>query len=283
VRRFGLPGVALATLALVAYLRAVDLGADIHAEARPEAHPAAEGWRVGLSGPLPELMKAQAANDNHEFYFTRAIYSSGGMGRRGRSWETDYPKSDQQFVLVLQRLIREVDVYGADHAMRLDDPELRRFPFLYAVEVGRMNLTDDEVKGLRSYLLAGGFLIVDDFWGTYQWQNFEENIKRVLPEYEIVDLPLNHPLFSTYYEIKEILQVPFYGRGCAGGPYWEQDGYVPYIKAIFDDRGRMLVLISWNSDLGDAWEWMELACYPLTHSTYAAQLGVNAIIYAMSH
>ena len=146
-----------------------------------------------------------------------------------------------------------------------------------------MALTDSEVKGLRSYLKAGGFLIVDDFWGSYQWANFEQNIKRVLPEYNIVDLPLSHPLFHSYYEIEEILQVPNINNGCAGGPYYEQDGYVPAIRAIFDERGRLLVLISWNSDLGDAWEWMEQACYPLKMSTYAYQLAVNAIIYSMTH
>jgi hypothetical protein len=219
----------------------------------------------------------------HAFYLTRAIYSSGGFGGYGRSWAVDYPKGDQQFVAVVQRLLREIDVYASDNSVQLDDPKLRLFPFLYAVEVGRMSLTDTEVKGLRDYLMAGGFLIVDDFWGTYQWQNFENNIRRVLPEYPIVDLPLTHEIFHTFYDIKEILQVPFSGNACSGAPYYEQDGYVPMVKGIFDERGRLLVLISWNSDLGDAWEWMELACYPLTHSKYASQLGVNTIIYAMSH
>jgi hypothetical protein len=219
----------------------------------------------------------------NEFYFTRAMYSSGSFGGFGQSWATDYPKGDQQFVAVIQRLLRELDIYDRDHAMRLDDPNLRRFPFLYAVEVGRMSLTDSEVKGLRGYLQAGGFLIVDDFWGTYEWANFEYNIKRVLPEYPIVDLKLDHPIFHSYYDIKQILQVPYSGNACSGGPYYEKDGYVPVVRGIFDERGRLLVLISFNSDLGDAWEWMELSCYPLTHSTYAAQLGVNTIVYALTH
>ncbi|MGH7470432.1 MAG: DUF4159 domain-containing protein [Longimicrobiales bacterium] len=280
MRRFGVLEVTLAALAT-----AVVLGAVSSTESSPEARSAGGAWRLALPHERAKLAAALASfgTRKHEFYFTRAMYSSGGFGGFGRSWATDYPKGDQQFVAVLQRLIRELDTFGSDHAMRLDDPELRRFPFLYAVEVGRMDLTDSEVRGLRDYLKAGGFLIVDDFWGTYEWMNFAENITRVLPEYAIVDLPLTHPLFHIYYDIKEILQVPYHGRGCSGGPYWEQDGYVPYVKAIFDDKGRMLVLISWNSDLGDAWEWMELACYPLTHSTYAAQLGANTIIYAMSH
>lgn len=229
--------------------------------------------------PLPEGAR------RHEFYFTRAIYSSGygrGYRRRG-SWSVDYPKADQQFLAVLGRLARELDSYPGENAIELEDPDLRRFPFLYAVEVGYMGLSDPEVKGLRDYLKAGGFLIVDDFWGTYEWANFEENIRRVLPEYPIVDLPLSHPLFHTYYDIKEVLQVPNFRQGCDGGPYYERDGYVPMVRAIFDETGRLLVLISFNSDLGDAWEWMELPCYPLALSTYAYEFAVNTIVYAMSH
>lgn len=250
------------------------------------------GWLLALGLlllPLTMVEDAEArsagTHRRHAFYFTRAVYSSGGGGfRRGRdSWATDYPKGDQQFAAVVQRLVRELDVFQSDNAIPLDDPKLRAFPFLYAVEVGQMGLSDPEVKGLRGYLMAGGFLIVDDFWGTYEWQNFEQNIRRVLPEYPIVDLPLTHELFHAYYDIKEILQVPYHGNACSGSPYYEQDGYVPMVKAIFNERGRLLVLISWNSDLGDAWEWMELPCYPLTHSKYASQLGVNTIVYAMSH
>jgi hypothetical protein len=284
VRRFGVFGVTLAALPF-----AVVLGTVSTPEAPPPARSSASAWRAGA----PAALSNRAHGDlpfgtrKYEFYFTRAIYSSGyfgyGYGRRGGSWAVDYPKADQQFLSVLGRLARTLDSYPNDNAMRLDDPNLRYFPFLYAVEVGRMDLSDPEVQGLRSYLLAGGFLIVDDFWGSYEWSNFEENIRRVLPEYEIVDVPLTHPIFHAYYEIDEVLQVPNYNNGCAGGPYYERDGIVPRVRGIFNERGRLLVLISWNSDLGDAWEWMELACYPLPMSTYAYQLGVNTIVYAMSH
>jgi hypothetical protein len=243
----------------------------------------------GSRAPLNE--SGVPGKRKHEFYFTRAIYSSGMggygyrgfRGRGGGSWATDYPKADSQFLAVLGRLARELDSYDGEHAVRLDDPELRKFPFLYAVEVGRMGLTDDEIKGLREYLLAGGFLIVDDFWGTYQWANFEENIRQVLPEYAIVDVPISHPVFHSYYDINEVLQVPNISNGCSGGPYYEQDGYTPMVKGIFDEHGRLLVLISFNSDLGDAWEWMEQSCYPLPMSTYAYEFAVNTIVYAMSH
>ena len=218
----------------------------------------------------------------HEFYFTRGIYSGGGYGRRRSSWDVDYPKADIQFLWGLRRLTN-IDAYEWQNAVLLTDPDLRRHPFLYVLEVGSMHLTPDEVESLRSYLLAGGFLFVDDFWGSWEWQNFEYEIHQVLPEYEIVELPADHPLLSTFYEIDEILQVPNVGRARRGGYTHEQDGYVPHMRAIFDDDGRLLVLINWNTDLGDAWEWAEDPWYPLMYSNFAYQVAVNAIIYSMSH
>ena len=218
----------------------------------------------------------------HSFYFSRAQYTDGGRRRWGSSWETDYPKADRQFLTVLKRLTN-LDAFAEEHAMRLDDPAMRRFPFLYAVEVGRMALTDAEVKGLREYLLAGGFLVVDDFWGTYEWQNFEEQIRRVLPEYPIVEIPRDHPIFSAFYQIDEIIQVPNVYQGSNGSRTHERDGYVAHCRGIFDDKGRLLVVINWNTDLGDAWEWAEQPQYPLKFSTYAYRMGANFIVYAMSH
>lgn len=219
----------------------------------------------------------------HSFYFTRARYSGGGRGwRRGNSWATDYPKADLQFLSVLTRL-SNIDAYSEDNAVDLSDPNLRRYPFIYALEVGFMSLTDEEVQGLRDYLLAGGFLMIDDFWGTYQWRNFEQEIKRVLPEYPIVELPIDHPIFSAMYTVNEIVQVPTVDRGVMGLPTYEQDGYEPYARGIFDDNGRLLVMINWNTDIGDAWEWAEHPQYPLKFSTYAFEMGTNAIIYAMTH
>ena len=278
MRRFGFPAVLLAIL--------LPASAALAFASIPETRAGARTQVRGV--PASAANPAVLAGKRYEFYFTRAVYSDGGrFGRFGRgrgSWSTDWPKADIQFLSVLRRLASHLDSYENDNPVELTDPNLRRFPFVYAVEVGNMALSDAEVKSLREYLLAGGFLFVDDFWGGYQWQNFELNIRRVLPEYQIVDLPLDHPLFHTYYEIKEILQVPVYTRGCSGGPYWEQaDDTEPRIMGISDEKGRLLVVISYNSDMGDAWEWMELACYPLPLSTYAYEFAVNAIIYSMSH
>src|SRR5712692_6195870 len=151
------------------------------------------------------------------------------------------------------------------------------------VEVGHTDMTDGEIAGLRRYLLAGGFLVVDDFWGTYEWQVWESQIGRVLPEYRIVELPLDHPLFNTFYHVKEVLQVPNGPQICRGAPTWEKDGYTPHVRGIFDREGRLMVVINWNTDLGDAWEWAEQPCYPLKYSTYAWEMGINFIIYSLSH
>jgi hypothetical protein len=215
----------------------------------------------------------------HSFYFTRAVYT--GSRRRGwGSWATDYPKADCQFLVVLRR-VTNLDAYPREHPILLDDPDLRRYPFLYAVEVGRMDLTDAEVDGLRDYLRAGGFLVVDDFWGSRQWEQFEENIRRVFPDRPIVEVPKNHEVFRSYYRIDEIVQVP--ARGRSRWQTWEGDGRVPHLRGIFDDDGRLVVAINWNTDLGDAWEWADVPDYPLEYSTFAYKMGINLIVYAMSH
>ena len=213
-----------------------------------------------------------------EFYFTRAVYNSYG---RWQSWAVDYPKADRQFLIVIRNLI-DIDAPDLENAVRLDDPKLRRFPFLYALEVGDILLSDAEVKGLREYLLAGGFLVIDDFWGTYEWQVFESQIVQVFPEYPIVDIPLDHPIFNQVYKIEEIIQVPNLPNA-QWGRTWEQDGYYPAVKGIFDDEGRLMVVINWNTDLGDAWEWAERPEYPLRYSAFAVEMGINFIVYAMSH
>lgn len=228
------------------------------------------------------------ARGKHAFYWTRAVYSgSRRRGWGGASWATDFPKGDRQFLLVLQRLVR-LDAYDWENAVSLADPELRRFPMIYAVEVGYMDLTPEEVRGLRDYLNAGGMMVVDDFWGSQQWAQFEANMRRVLPGRPIVDLPLSHPLFSTFYDIDVIKQVPNVGAArrityFGYGETSERDGYYPYVKAILDDRGEIMVLINWNTDLGDAWEWAEDPMYPLEYSTYAYEMGANMIVYGMSH
>lgn len=241
----------------------------------------ASAQRAMAQERLVDPLTDQRAGDksvDHEFFFTRAYYNS----YRFPSWGVDYPKADRQFVIGLRKLTR-VDASPDENPIGLDDPELRRFPLLYAVEVGYMALTESERQGLRGYLLAGGFMIIDDFWGSREWNNFEAEMQGVFPEYPIVDIPQDHPLLHVVYDLKEIVQVPNVRQGRWGGATYERDGYYPALKGIFNDQGRLMMVINWNTDLGDAWEWAEDPYYPLDYSNFAYKLGVNLIVYAMSH
>lgn len=218
-----------------------------------------------------------------EFHFTRGVYSSGlnGFGR-SRSWATDFPKADRQFLYLIQRTLALLNPDEDENPRLLDDPELRRFPWLYLVEVGAMSLSPSEVEGLRDYLEAGGFLVVDDFWGSWEWANFEEEMRKVFPIRPIVDIPIEHEIFRSFYNIEEILQVPSISNAVRGRTS-EQDGTVPHVRGILDDNGRIMAVINWNTDLGDAWEWAESPDYPFEYSSFAYKLGVNYIIYSMTH
>jgi hypothetical protein len=237
---------------------------------------------------LPDQQEVElpVPDEYREFYFTRAIYrdyaTNSFWSRRQPSWAIDYPKADRQFLTVLKNLI-DIDAYDRDNAVRLDDPRVRRYPFLYALEVGRMDMSDAEILGPRGYLEAGGFLVIDDFWGAREWANFEYQMSRVLPGFRIEELPMDHPIFNMVYDIEEIRQVPNVGNGTRGGPTWECRGCYPRVFGIHDDAGRLMVVINWNTDLGDAWEWAENPYYPLEYSTFAYEMGVNMVVYGMSH
>ncbi len=243
------------------------------------------GFALAVALTLPGAPAADdrpRADGGHEFYFTRGIYGDDEGGSDwGPRWAVDYPKADEQFLVALRRLTL-VDAFESDHALSIGEPALRDFPFLYVLEVGSLSLSDAQAKGLREYLLAGAFMVVDDFWGSWAWENFEEQMRRVFPNRTLVEVPLDHPVFHAFYDVSEVLQVPNVNQA-AGGPTWEYDGRWPHVRGIFDDEGRLMVLANWNTDLGDAWEWADLPGYPLRYSTYAFEIGINFVIYGMSY
>jgi hypothetical protein len=219
------------------------------------------------------------------FTFVRVRYNSYGSWDR---WKTDYPDSDLNFSFRLQQLTSlKVDPNGK--ILELTDPELFRYPFLYLIEPGDLSFSDDEIVALRRYLLNGGFLMVDDFWGEAEWANFHHEIKRVFPDREPRELPIDHPIFHCVYDLKEKPQVPSIGIaewGRSQGITWERpDAKEVHFKGIFDDHGRMMVVICHNTDLGDGWEregedpwyfreFSEKKAYPM---------GINIVFYAMTH
>jgi len=221
------------------------------------------------------------------FTFVRIRYNSmGGWGK----WQTDYPDAELNFSYRLQQLTSlHTDPDGL--ILQLTDPQLCDYPFIYIIEPGHLVFSDAEVKALRRYLLNGGFLMVDDFWGHYEWQNFHREIKRVFPEFEPTDIPLEHPIFHCVYDLKERPQIPAIGiaRPGPGGQIitWERgpDTREPHYRGIFDENGRMMAIICHNTDLGDGWEREgEDPWYFQEFSVKKAYpLGINIVFYAMTH
>jgi len=217
-----------------------------------------------------------------EFTFVRAVVTGLGPWGYYKGWYTDWPKADRQFMIGVTRLTN-ISTAQETRTLAPTDPELFDYPFLYAVEVGHWSLSDEEAAALGEYLRRGGFLFCDDFWGSWEWANFEQNMRRTIPECNMVELPGDHPLFHSYYDIERVVQTPNVGNALERRTTHEQDGYVPHCRGISDAKGRLMVVINFNTDLGDAWEWADLPGYPAKYSTYAYQVGINAIVYAMSH
>lgn len=224
------------------------------------------------------------AGEKTEWAFGRLRYSSGGGGRRwGRgSWATDYPKADRQFVQGIRRLTR-LHTRSVEQVVSIDsDPEMFGTPWLYAVEVGYWSLDDAQAKRLREFLLRGGFLMTDDFHGSDQWAGFAETLRRVFPDRDIVDLEDSDAIFHVAYDLDQRFQVPGI-QMFRSGRTWERDGVEPRWRAVLDDRGRVMVAICHNMDLGDAWEWADLPEYPEHMTSLAYRIGVNYILYPMTH
>lgn len=240
----------------------------------------------------------------NSFVFCRVQYSSSGRGRWGDwgRWATDYPESDINFSLRLSQLTT-LDVARTDdgrlaHAVvRLDDPELFQYPFIYMLEVGDLALSAAERQGLGSYLRRGGFLLVDDFWGDAEWENWKYEIEQVLPpvDYPMVDIPLEHELFNIVFAIDAVPQVP----GVSNYRRWELTGqsfegdpgrYARYgtearCKGIFDGNGRLMAVVMHNTDLGDGWEreGEHYGYFEEFSAKRAYPMGINIVVYAMTH
>jgi hypothetical protein len=226
------------------------------------------------------------------FTFVRIKYHGTGRRRWGNSgagvWWIDAPDSDLNLSFRLQQMT-SLKVDPNARCLEITDPALFDYPWIYIVEPGGLTFTEDEVPILRRYLLNGGFLMVDDFWGEAEWENFAREIKRVFPERDIVDLELDHPIFHCVFDIKEKHQIPNVGTGTRSqydGVTWERwDAKEVHYRAIKDDKDRIIVMICHNTDLGDGWEregeneyyfreFSEKRAYPL---------GINIVFYAMTH
>jgi Domain of unknown function (DUF4159) len=216
--------------------------------------------------------------------FSRPYRFGGGLDWRegGTSWTQDYPRADRHFAQALRRLTR-VHVRSVEQPVNLDDDDdVYNWPWLAAGEMGDWKLTDAQVKTLREYLLKGGFLMLDDFWGTQEWDRFEESMKAVFPDRPIVEIENNDPIFHTVYDLDDRYQVP--GEwALARGTTYRNDGFVAHWRGIYDDHNRVMVMMSFNSDLGDSWEWADDPRYPEKYSALGIRIGVNDVLYSLTH
>jgi hypothetical protein len=228
----------------------------------------------GDDGALPNLWPRT------EFNFARLVYSDGGVGWAGGSYRVDWPEAEFFFTKGVSRLSRLN--MGDGVMIRLDDDSLFDYPWLYAVEVGYWRLSEHEAARLREYLLRGGFLMVDDFHGPQQWQNFMLSMSRVFPDRPVVDIPDEHEILHVVYDVDDRIQVPGI-RALSMGVTYEYGGVTPHWRGIYDDDGRLMVMINHNMDLGDAWELADNPSYPQEMTTLALHFAVNYVIYAMTH
>lgn len=212
--------------------------------------------------------------------FTESSYSVGG-GYPGGSWRVDYPEAEYHFQKGVSRLTR-VDTGSEGVIMDLSDDRIFDYPWMYAVEVGHWQLSEREAQRLREYLLRGGFLMVDDFHGPDQWVVFTESLKRVFPDRPIVDIQDEAEVLHVLYDVDERIQIPGI-RPLMMGQRHEYGGEEPHWRGIYDDDGRLMVMINHNMDLGDAWEHANDPQYPQPMTALAYRFAVNYVIYAMTH
>jgi hypothetical protein len=238
----------------------------------------------GFDGRGPYRALANVPYDGR-FTFVRVRYepAPGGYWAGGRpSWIHGYPLAERN----LMKIMNEVSYLGAHdeeiNTLTLDDPELGKYPLAYIIEVGWWTLTDQEAAGLRAYLLKGGFLFVDDFkmpgWRGVPgggWEPFETNMRRVLPGVQFLDMQASDPVFHAFFEIDDIDHFPqAYNSG------------QPIFKGIFEDndrRKRLMAIINYNTDVSQFWEWSGRGLRPFDETNEAYKLGVNYLIYGLTH
>src|ERR1700731_2392406 len=244
-----------------------------------------------------DIARPRGYQEKAELVFARLMYPphpNAMFGRRyrfgpsydwregGTSWSQDYPRADRHFAQALRRLTR-IHVRSVEQPVNLDDgDDVYNWPWLAAGEMGDWLLTDAQAAKLREFLLRGGFLMLDDFWGTEEWNRFNESMQRVFPDRPVVEVEDAESIFHTVYDLDDRYQVPGQWALRAGRMY-RNDGAIPHWRGILDDKGRVMVAMSFNSDIGDSWEWADEPEYPEKYSALGIRIGVNYVVYAMTH
>ena len=239
-----------------------------------------------VKAQLPDVSDDRSAG--LQWRFVRIKYHFHTEGTReqqdfyGEPWYIDAPAAEQN----LSRRVKTATAIRVEDpiVLTLDDPRLFEHPWIYIVEPGTLKMLDSDVEKLREFLLRGGTATFDDFHGVFEWENLVREMKRVFPDREIVEVPNDHPVFSAFYKIDGYPQVAGLGSFLAGRT-WEKGGLVAHLRTIFDDTGRPMVFINWNTDMGDGWEWSNAEEYPsyIKYTSMAYRMGINEIVYALTH
>jgi hypothetical protein len=212
----------------------------------------------------------------------------GGFDWRegGTSWTQDYPRADRHFAAALRRLSL-VQARSVEQPVNLDDgDDAFNYPWMNAGEMGDWKLTDAQAVSLREYLLRGGFLMLDDFWGAEEWNRFNESMRRVFPDRAIVEIDNADSIFHVVYDLSDRYLIPGQwglNRDCLCRNGGGSGGQTVHWRGIYDDHGRVMVAMTFNSDVGDSWEWADDPGYPEKYSALGIRIGVNYVIYSMTH
>jgi hypothetical protein len=235
--------------------------------------------------PIPFAQQDMNAPYDGLFHFARIRFSAGGRGgfgggrgrgrgRGGAMWAHDYPRADRNFLAILQETTYIGTEQAASNVITLDDPELFKYPVAYIVEPGYWNPSDEEIEALGEYLQKGGFLIVDDFRGPRELQVLEFHLQRALPDLGMLEVPENDEIFDSFFRIDPAEVSPPYG-GYPGEWYGIYEGN--------DRTQRIMVMINANNDMAEYWEFSDYGYYPIDLANEAYKLGVNYVIYSMTH
>jgi hypothetical protein len=257
-------------------------------------------FRRGYEIRDPERIKEQeimqkAINPEFQedvFTFARLKFNADSDYRYGggREWDDDTPNADLNLIFRLHE-VTSLKVRPGLNFIDITTKDLANYPFVYLASAGRVVFTDDEVTALRKYLLNGGFLMADDFWGDDQWNHFAEQLKRIFPDRDPVELTLDHRIFHTVFDFKKEPQIPSVGAylntGQSYDPGWpyNEKSQDPHYYALYDDKQRMMALLCHNNHFGDGWEhegddesyfdnFSEPMAYPML---------INILVYTMSH
>jgi hypothetical protein len=228
------------------------------------------------------------------FTFCRVAYRQVRRELMGQGWRTDYPDADRNLMLRLSQLtttpIRTTAQGRPDHRIvQLTDDDIFQCPFVFMSDVGTMAMSGEEAERLREYLLRGGFLWVDDFWGEFAWDMWVQEISKALPlsDYPIEDIPPGHAIYNALYDVYDVPQVPsiqHWRRSGGGTSERGSASAVPHLRGIRDEQGRVIVLMSHNTDIADGWEREgEDEEFFLEFSPKAYALGINIVLYALTH